>query len=99
MTMPKLVSDTFCDQHHNDAYETYRCLRDAAPVSCSMQRAFCTFGGHAAVASVFKDFDTYASSGGVTGSRRVAMTSTSGVENVPVRVRRCKPVGCQGGAE
>jgi hypothetical protein len=37
MTMPKLVSDTFSEQHDNDAYETYRCLRDEAPVYYSVQ--------------------------------------------------------------
>lgn len=66
MTTPKLVFDPFSEQHYNDPYETYRRLRDEAPVYYNDEYDFYALSRHEDVAPAFKDFETYSSSRGVT---------------------------------
>jgi len=66
MTTSKLVFDPFSEEHYNDPYETYRRLRDEAPVYYSEQYDFYALSRHEDVAPAFKDFATYSSSRGVT---------------------------------
>ena len=64
MTTSKLVFDPFSEQHYADPYDTYRRLRDEAPVYYSEQYDFYALSRHADVAPAFKDFATYSSSRG-----------------------------------
>src|SRR5271169_3632293 len=66
MTKSKLVFDPFSEEHFNDPYDTYRRLRDEAPVYYSEQYDFYALSRHEDVAPAFKDFATYSSSRGVT---------------------------------
>ncbi|KAB7758038.1 MULTISPECIES: cytochrome P450 [Mycobacteriaceae] len=66
MTTSKLIFDPFSERHYNDPYDTYRLLRDEAPVYYSDQYDFYALSRHADVAPAFKDFATYSSSRGVT---------------------------------
>lgn len=66
MTMSKLVFDPFSEEHYNDPYDTYRRMRDEAPVYYSEQYDFYALSQHEDVAAAFKDFETYSSSRGVT---------------------------------
>jgi cytochrome P450 len=66
MTMSKLVFDPFSAEHYDNPYETYRRLRDEAPVYYSEQYDFYALSRHEDVGRAFKDFATFSSSRGVT---------------------------------
>ena len=65
MTMSKLVLDPFSEEFFHDPYETYRRLRDEAPVYYSEQYDFYALTRHQDVAAAFKDHETYSSSRGI----------------------------------
>jgi cytochrome P450 len=65
MTQAKLVFDPFSEDFFNGAYETYRRMRDVAPVYYSEEHDFYALTRHEDVAPAFKDFDTYSSKYGV----------------------------------
>lgn len=60
------VFDPFSAAHYEDPFETYRQLRDSAPVYYSEQYDFYALSRHADVAAAFRDTDTYSSAQGVT---------------------------------
>lgn len=65
MTKAKLVFDPFSEDFFNGAYETYRRMRDEAPVYYNEEHDFYALTRHEDVAPAFKDFDTYSSAYGV----------------------------------
>ena len=65
MTKAKLVFDPFSQDFFNGAYETYRRMRDEAPVYYNDEHDFYALTRHEDVAPAFKDFDTYSSAYGV----------------------------------
>jgi cytochrome P450 len=66
MTTSKLVFDPFSAEYYDDPYETYRRLRDEAPVYYSEQYDFYALSRHDDVGRAFKDFATFSSARGVT---------------------------------
>lgn len=65
MTKAKLVFDPFSQDFFNGAYETYRRMRNEAPVYYSDEHDFYALTRHEDVAPAFKDFDTYSSASGI----------------------------------
>lgn len=65
MTQTKLVFDPFSEDFFNGAYETYRRMRDEAPVYYNDEHDFYALSRHEDVAPGFKDFETYSSKYGV----------------------------------
>lgn len=65
MTQAKLVFDPFSLDFFNGAYETYRRMRDEAPVYYNEEHDFYALSRHEDVAPGFKDFETYSSRFGV----------------------------------
>lgn len=65
MTATKVVFDPFSDDFFNTPYDTYRRLRDEAPVYYSEQYDFYALTRHADVAAAMKDSETYSSSRGI----------------------------------
>jgi cytochrome P450 len=65
MTQAKLDFDPFSLDFFNGAYETYRRMRDEAPVYYNEQHDFYALTRHEDVAPAFKDFDTYSSAYGI----------------------------------
>jgi cytochrome P450 len=65
MTKAKLIFDPFSEDFFNGPYETYRRMRDEAPVYHSDEHDFYALTRHEDVAPAFKDFDTYSSKYGV----------------------------------
>ena len=65
MTKAKLVFDPFSQDFFNGAYETYRRMRDEAPVYYNEEHDFYALTRHEDVAPAFKDFETYSSRFGV----------------------------------
>ncbi len=61
MTKAKLVFDPFSEEFFNGAFETYRRMREEAPVYHSEEHDFYALTRHADVAPAFKDFETYSS--------------------------------------
>ena len=61
MTKAKLVFDPFSEDFFNGAYETYRRMREEAPVYHSEEHDFYALTRHEDVAPAFKDFETYSS--------------------------------------
>jgi cytochrome P450 len=66
MTMSKLVFDPFSEDYYNNPYDTYRRMRDEAPVYYSEDYDFYALSRHEDVAAAFKDFEAYSSAKGVT---------------------------------
>lgn len=64
MTSTKLVFDPFSDDFFNHPYETYRRLRDEAPVYYNETYNFWALSRHEDVAAATKDFATYSSAQG-----------------------------------
>ncbi len=58
--------DPFSDEFFNDPFETYRQLRDYAPVYHSTQYDFWALSRYEDVASAMRDHETYSSAKGVT---------------------------------
>ena len=65
MTKAKLVFDPFSLDFFNGAYETYRRMRDEAPLYYNDEHDFYALTRHEDVAPAFKDFDTYSSAYGI----------------------------------
>lgn len=65
MTKAKLVFDPFSEDFFNGAYQTYRRMRDEAPVYYNEEHDFYALTRHEDVAPGFKDFETYSSAYGV----------------------------------
>lgn len=65
MTTADLVFDPFSEDFFNGAYDTYRRMRDEAPVYYSDEYDFYALTRHEDVAPAFKDFQTYSSAYGV----------------------------------
>ncbi|MCV7380429.1 cytochrome [Mycobacterium alsense] len=65
MTVAELVFDPFSADFFNGPYETYRRMREEAPVYYSERYDFYALSRHADVAAAFKDFETYSSAYGV----------------------------------
>jgi cytochrome P450 len=61
MTKAKLDFDPFSEEFFNGAFETYRRMREEAPVYHSEEHDFYALTRHADVAPAFKDFETYSS--------------------------------------
>jgi cytochrome P450 len=66
VTTSTLVFDPFSEEFFSNPFDTYRRMRDEAPVYYSEQYDFYALSRHADVAAAFKDFETYSSSRGVT---------------------------------
>ncbi|BBY06797.1 cytochrome P450 [Mycobacterium noviomagense] len=75
MTKPQLVFDPFSDEFFNDPYETYRRMRQEAPVYYDEQHDFYALTRHEDVAAAFKDHETYSSARGVD----LAMVKSGGL--------------------
>ncbi len=65
MTKAKLIFDPFSMDFFNGAYETYRRMRDEAPVYYNDKHDFYALTRHEDVAPAFKDFDLYSSAYGI----------------------------------
>jgi cytochrome P450 len=65
MTTTTQVFDPFSDDFFNGPYETYRRMRDEAPVYYNEQYDFYALTRHADVAAAYKDFASYSSNRGV----------------------------------
>ena len=65
MTTSKVVFDPFSEDFFNAPIDTYRRMRDEAPVYYSEQYDFYALTRHADVAAAFKDPETYSSSRGI----------------------------------
>lgn len=65
MRTPLLVFDPFSQDFFNGPYETYRRMREDAPVYYSEEHDFYALTRHEDVAAAFKDFETYSSAYGV----------------------------------
>ncbi|OBK12667.1 cytochrome P450 [Mycobacterium asiaticum] len=63
--MGKVVFDPFSEDFFNSPYETYRRMRDEAPVYYSAEYDFYALTRHEDVAAAFKDYQTYSSAYGV----------------------------------
>ncbi len=60
-----VVFDPFSDDFFNHPYETYRRMRDEAPVYYNAQYDFWALTRHADVSAAMKDFQTYTSTKGI----------------------------------
>jgi cytochrome P450 len=65
MTTATLVFDPFSDDFFNGPYETYRRMRDEAPVYYDEQGDFYALTRHEDVAAAYKDFESFSSNRGV----------------------------------
>ncbi|WP_454793735.1 cytochrome P450 [Mycolicibacterium lutetiense] len=65
LTTAQVVFDPFSADFFNGPYETYRRMREEAPVYRSADYDFYALTRHEDVAAAFKDFDTYSSAYGV----------------------------------
>jgi cytochrome P450 len=65
MTTATLVFDPFSEDFFNGPYDTYRRMRDEAPVYYNEQYDFYALTRHADVAAAYKDYESYSSSRGV----------------------------------
>lgn len=80
MTTSQVVFDPFSADFFNGPYETYRRMREEAPVYYSAEYDFYALTRHADVAFAFKDFETYSSVYGVD----LAMVRTG--QKVPAKM-------------
>jgi cytochrome P450 len=58
MTKPKVVSDPFSDDFFNSPYETYRRMREEAPVYYDEKYDFYALTRHEDVAAAYRDYET-----------------------------------------
>ncbi|MBU9767279.1 cytochrome P450 [Mycobacterium sp. TNTM28] len=65
MTTSQVVFDPFSADFFNGPYETYRRMREEAPVYYSAEYDFYALTRHTDVAAAFRDFETYSSAYGV----------------------------------
>jgi cytochrome P450 len=75
MTKSQLIFDPFSEEFFSDPYETYRRMRQEAPVYYNEQHDFYALTRHADVATAFKDYETYSSAQGID----LAMVKSGGV--------------------
>ncbi|MFV8048510.1 cytochrome P450 [Mycobacterium sp. 48b] len=80
LTTSQVVFDPFSADFFNGPYETYRRMREEAPVYYSAEYDFYALTRHVDVASAFKDFETYSSAYGVD----LAMVRTG--QKVPAKM-------------
>lgn len=80
MTTSQVVFDPFSADFFNGPYETYRRMREEAPVYYSAEYDFYALTRHADVSFAFKDFETYSSAYGVD----LAMVRTG--QKVPAKM-------------
>ncbi|SER03534.1 Cytochrome P450 [Mycobacterium sp. 88mf] len=80
LTTSQVVFDPFSADFFNGPYETYRRMREEAPVYYSAEYDFYALTRHADVAFAFKDFETYSSAYGVD----LAMVRTG--QKVPAKM-------------
>ena len=64
MTQAKLVFDPFSEEFFNNPFDTYRRMREEAPVYYDEHEDFYALTRHEDVAAAFKDFETYSSARG-----------------------------------
>lgn len=64
MTTTDIVFDPFSEDFFNEAFDTYRRMRDEAPVYYNRELDFYALTRHADVAPAYKDFATYSSARG-----------------------------------
>jgi cytochrome P450 len=65
VTTSQVVFDLFSDDFFNGPWETYRRMREEAPVYYNEEHDFYALTRHPDVAAGFKDFETYSSAYGV----------------------------------
>ena len=65
MTSATVVFDPFSEEFFTSPYETYRRMREEAPVYYSKEYGFYALTRHEDVAAAFKDYETYSSAYGV----------------------------------
>lgn len=65
MTVVELEFDPFSEDFFNGPYETYRRMREEAPVYYSERYDFYALSRHVDVAAAYKNFETYSSARGV----------------------------------
>jgi cytochrome P450 len=65
VTTSKVVFDPFSDDFFKAPFDTYRRLRDEAPVYCNEKYDFYALTRHADVSAAMKDYATYSSSRGI----------------------------------
>lgn len=65
MTTATVLFDPFSEDFFNSPYETYRRMREEAPVYYSREYDFYALTRHDDVAAAFKDYETYSSAYGV----------------------------------
>jgi cytochrome P450 len=65
MTTSKVVFDPFSEDFFNGPWETYRRMREAAPVYYNEEHDFYALARHEDVAAAFKDHETYSSAYGL----------------------------------
>ena len=75
MTKSQLVFDPFSLAFFTDPYETYRRMRQEAPVYYNEEHDFYALTRHEDVAAAFKDYETYSSAHGID----LAMVKKGGV--------------------
>lgn len=80
LTTSQVVFDPFSTDFFNGPYETYRRMREEAPVYYSAEYDFYALTRHIDVAAAFKDFETYSSAYGVD----LAMVRTG--QKVPAKM-------------
>ncbi|NKZ12998.1 cytochrome P450 [Mycolicibacterium septicum DSM 44393] len=80
LTTSQVVFDPFSADFFNGPYETYRRMREEAPVYYSAEYDFYALTRHADVSFAFKDFETYSSAYGVD----LAMVRTG--QKVPAKM-------------
>lgn len=80
LTTSQVVFDPFSADFFNGPYETYRRMREEAPVYYSAEYDFYALSRHADVSLAFKDFETYSSAYGVD----LAMVRTG--QKVPAKM-------------
>jgi cytochrome P450 len=80
MTASELVFDPFSEEFFNGPWETYRRLRDEAPVYYNSEHDFYALSRHEDVAAAFKDFETYSSAYGLD------LATVKSAEPMPVKM-------------
>jgi cytochrome P450 len=65
MSTATLVFDPFSEDFFNGPYETYRRMREEAPVYYSREYDFYALTRHGDVAAAYKDYESYSSCRGV----------------------------------
>ena len=91
LTTSQVVFDPFSADFFNGPYETYRRMREEAPVYYSAEYDFYALTRHVDVAAAFKDFETY-----VGGHEKLPTGGHENAHSRPIRTahrrtRKCPP--------